>query len=105
LEWTNTAQEAFQNAKRLLAPAVPHQHPSLQAEVSLATAASDTHIRGIMQQKSGDHWWPLGFFSRKLTDMESSYSMFDHELMQQSDIFTIFVKVALFSCGQITNRL
>jgi hypothetical protein len=34
-----------------------------------------------MQQKSGDHWWPLGFFSRKLTDMESSYSTFDHELL------------------------
>jgi hypothetical protein len=34
-----------------------------------------------MHQKSGDHWWPLGFFSRKLTDMESRYSTFDCELM------------------------
>jgi hypothetical protein len=34
-----------------------------------------------MQQKSGDHWRPLGFFSRKLTDMESRYSTFDRELL------------------------
>jgi hypothetical protein len=34
-----------------------------------------------MQQKSGDHWRPLGFFSRKLTDTESCYSTFDRELL------------------------
>jgi hypothetical protein len=34
-----------------------------------------------MQQKSGDCWRPLGFFSRKLTDTESRYSTFDCELL------------------------
>jgi hypothetical protein len=34
-----------------------------------------------MQQKSKDHWQPLGFFSRKLTDTESRYSTFDCELL------------------------
>jgi hypothetical protein len=34
-----------------------------------------------MQQKSGNHWQPLGFFSRKLTDTESRYSTFDRELL------------------------
>jgi hypothetical protein len=52
LEWTASAQEAFQIAKRLLAAAVPLQHPAPNAELSLATDASDTHI--VMQQKSGD---------------------------------------------------
>jgi hypothetical protein len=55
------AQEAFQNAKRLLAAAVPFQHPAPDAELSLATDASDTHIGGVMQQKSGDNCRPLGF--------------------------------------------
>ncbi len=55
-EMDSSAQEAFQNAKRLLAAAVPLQHPAPQAELSLATDASNTHIGGIMQQKSGDHW-------------------------------------------------
>jgi hypothetical protein len=82
LEWTAaSAQEAFQNAKRLLVAAVPLQHPAPNAALSLATHASDTHIGGVMRQTSGDHWWPLGFFSRKLTDTESCYSTFDHELL------------------------
>jgi hypothetical protein len=34
-----------------------------------------------MQQKSGNHWRPLGFFSRKLTDTESCYSTIDRELL------------------------
>jgi hypothetical protein len=63
LEWTTSAQEAFQNAKRLLVAAVPLQHPAPNVELSLATDTSNTHIRGVMQQKSGDHWQPLGFSS------------------------------------------
>jgi hypothetical protein len=59
LEWTATAQDSFQNAKRLLVDAVPLQNPAPNAELSLATDASDIHIRGVMQQKSGDHWRPL----------------------------------------------
>ncbi len=80
LQWTATAQEAFQKTKCLLAAAVPLQHPAPDAELSLATDASDTHIGGVMQQKTKDHWQPLGFFSRKLTDTESRYSTFDREL-------------------------
>jgi hypothetical protein len=81
LQWTVTAQESFQKVKRLLAAAVPLQHPSPTAELSLATDASDTHIGGVMQQKSSNHWRPLGFFSQKLTDTESRYSTFDWELL------------------------
>jgi hypothetical protein len=79
LEWTAVAKEAFQGAKRLLTKVVPFQNPSPQAELSLATDASSPHIGGAMQQKSGDHWRPLGFFSRKLSDRESRYSTFDRE--------------------------
>jgi hypothetical protein len=53
-----------------------------------------------MQQKSGDHWRLLGFFSRKLTAMESCYSTFDHELLAENaaiEHFVIFVKVVLFN--------
>jgi hypothetical protein len=34
------------------------QHPSPTAELSLATDASDTHIGGVMQQKSDNHSTP-----------------------------------------------
>jgi hypothetical protein len=50
LEWTVSAQEAFQEAKCLLATAMPLQHSAPNAELSLATDASDTHIGGVMQQ-------------------------------------------------------
>jgi hypothetical protein len=63
LQWTAPAQEAFKQAKRFLAAVVPLQHPAPNAELSLATDASHTHIGGVMQQKSKDHWQPLGFFS------------------------------------------
>jgi hypothetical protein len=49
LERTASAQEAFQNAKRLLAAAVPLQHPVPHSELSLATDAFDTHSSGVMQ--------------------------------------------------------
>jgi hypothetical protein len=52
-----------------------------QAKLSLANDASDTYIGGVMQQKLGDHWQPLDFFTRKLTDTESRYSTFDCELL------------------------
>jgi hypothetical protein len=81
LEWTVAAQEAFQNAKCLHAVAVSLQHNSLQAELSLATDTANSHIGGVMQQKSGHHRRPLSFFSRKFTDTESCYSTFDPKLL------------------------
>ncbi len=60
---------------------MPLQHPSRQAELSLATDASDSHIGGAMHQKSSDYWRPLGFFSRKLFARESRYCTFDRELL------------------------
>jgi cleavage and polyadenylation specificity factor subunit 1 len=80
LQWAATVQEAFQQAKHLLAAAVPLQHPAPNAELSLATDSSDIHIGGVMQQKSKDNWQPLGF-SSKLTDTKSRYSTFDCELL------------------------
>jgi hypothetical protein len=61
LEWSASAQEAFQNAKCLLAAAMPLQHPAPKAELSLTTDASNTHIGWVMQQKSRDHWRPVHF--------------------------------------------
>jgi hypothetical protein len=80
LQWIVSTQEAFQNAKYLLA-AVPLKHPAPNAELSLAAGASDTHIGGVMQQRSGDLWRLLGFFSRKLTDTEARYLTFDRKLL------------------------
>jgi hypothetical protein len=61
------AKEAFQSTKHLLAAAVPLQHPAPTAELSLATDTSDSYVEGVMQQKPGDHWHPLGFSQKSST--------------------------------------
>jgi hypothetical protein len=58
-------QEAFQNAKCLLAVAVLLKHPSPQAELYLATDTRDTHIGGVMQKKLGEHWCDHLVFSQE----------------------------------------
>jgi hypothetical protein len=80
LKWTVSAQEAFQNAKRFLAVAVPLQHPAADAELSLATDASDTHIGGVIQQKIRR---PLvaTWILFPQTHTESRYSTFDRKLL------------------------
>jgi hypothetical protein len=60
---------------------VPLTHPLPDAVLSLATDASDTHIGGVLQQREGGSWRPLGFFSRKLSAAEHKYSTFDRELL------------------------
>ncbi len=49
LEWTVSAQEAFQNARRLLAAAVPLQHPAPNSELSLATDTSNTYMTLVIE--------------------------------------------------------
>jgi hypothetical protein len=56
VEWTVAAEEADSSS----ATAAPCPH----AELSVTINTSDSHIGGIMLQKSGDHWRPLGFFSQ-----------------------------------------
>ncbi len=45
------------------------------------THASDTHVGAVLQQQVGQHWQPLGFFSKKLSKSEVNYSTFDRELL------------------------
>ncbi len=45
------------------------------------TDASDTHVGAVLQQQVGQHWQPLGFFSKKLSKSEVNYSTFDRELL------------------------
>ncbi len=72
---------AFNKSKQVLAKAVPPAHPALDANISVATDASDTHIGGVLQQQVRGSWQPLGFFSRKLNVAETKYSTFDRELL------------------------
>ncbi len=81
LEWPLAAAAAFGAAKVALKAAVPLAHPALNAVLSLATDASDTHVGGVLQQLTGGRWQPLAFYSKKLSGAGTRYSTFDRELL------------------------
>jgi hypothetical protein len=64
LAWPPAA--AFQVAKDALGAVIPLAHPTPNAVLSLATDASDTHVRGILQELVKGGWQPLTFISKKL---------------------------------------
>jgi hypothetical protein len=60
-------ETSFVAAKAALVATVPLAHPLPRAVLALATNASDTHVGAVLQQQVGQHWQPLGFFSKKLS--------------------------------------
>ena len=72
-----TGQVSFLAIKDALVAAVPLAHPLPYTELLLATNASDNHIEGVLQQQEINGWWPLCFFSKKLSTTERKYSAFD----------------------------
>jgi hypothetical protein len=81
LPWTLDMVTALAAAKAALMAVVPLAHPLPGAILALATDASDTHVGAVLQQQVGQHWQPLGFFSKKLSKSELNYSTFDGELL------------------------
>ncbi|GBO23848.1 Retrovirus-related Pol polyprotein from transposon 412 [Araneus ventricosus] len=81
LNWTDESDQAFQNCINDLKEATHLAHPDSNAAIILMTDASDRAIGGCIQQREGDSWKPLGFFSRKLSTAEQKYSAYDRELL------------------------
>jgi RNase H-like domain found in reverse transcriptase/Reverse transcriptase (RNA-dependent DNA polymerase) len=64
--WTEPMLQAFQAVKDSLCAAVQLAHPDPAAAISLAVDASDWCVGAVLQQKEGDSWRPLSFYSKKL---------------------------------------
>jgi hypothetical protein len=103
LPWTPNMETAFAAAKKALVAAVPLSHPLPGAVLSLAADASDTHVGAVLQQQVGQHWQPLGFFSKKLSKSEVNYSTFDRELLAAVSGIK-HSRAAPSNCRQITNH-
>lgn len=73
--------QAFENCKQSLSKAVLLAYPEPDAELSIATDASDVAIGAVLQQKKKDGWEPIGFFSHKLAPAQVKYSPYDRELL------------------------
>jgi hypothetical protein len=73
---------AFLAARCSLSSSTVLDHPAADAELSLATDASATHVGAVIQQKRPSSGWrPLGFFSAQLDKAQANYSAFDRELL------------------------
>jgi transposase InsO family protein len=81
LGWTEECQAAFVEAKRALSAATTLVHPDAEAELSLATDASSSHVGAVLQQRTRSGWAPLAYYSKKLFSAQRNYSTFDRELL------------------------
>ena len=81
LVWSAAMDSAFLQAKRLLSAVPTLVHPVPGSPISVAVDASESHVGAVFQQRAGESWFPLSFYSRKLTDAEKKYSAFDRELL------------------------
>lgn len=73
--------DAFNKCKHSLSEATLLVHPDSTAELAIQTDASDTAIGAVLQQRQGQEWQPLAFFSRKLSPAQTKYSPYDRELL------------------------
>ncbi|GFO32837.1 Gag Pol polyprotein [Plakobranchus ocellatus] len=81
IEWSAECQASFDEVKKILARSVLLHHPLPDAPTSLTVDASSTAVGAQLEQRQGQSWVPLAFFSRKLSDAEKKYSAFDRELL------------------------
>lgn len=72
---------AFNICKDSLCQAAMLAHPDCNAKLALVTDASDKAMGAVLQQRKGDAWQPLSFFSKKLSPAQQNYSPYDRELL------------------------
>lgn len=80
INWTEDSEESFQLCKRSLSEAALLTHPIPGAHLAIMCDASDRAVGAVLQQRSGDVWQPLSFFSKKLNPAQQKYSAYDKEL-------------------------
>ena len=81
IEWSADCDTAFQKAKEALSKATLLHHPRSNAPTSITVDASNTALGAQLEQRHGESWVPIAFFSRKLSNAEKKYSAFDRELL------------------------
>ena len=74
LTWTDAATKAFHSIKDALADATLLVHPRPNAPTCILTDASSAAVGAVLQQRIGDTWCPLAYFSRKFTPAQTKYS-------------------------------
>ena len=79
--WTESGKKQFELCKSdlLECTMLANFNPDLQ--LALFCDASDIAIGSVLQQKDGNNWQPLAFYSKKLNTAQQNYSTYDKELL------------------------
>ena len=68
-------------------------HPYHDFPSNIMMDASDTAVGAVLQQKVDGQWYPIVFYSKRLTPPETRYSAFDRELLA----VCLAIKLNIFS--------
>ncbi len=83
LDWSPSAQNAFQQLKNLFTTAPILHHPDPDQEFIVEVDASNTGIGAILSQRQGNppKLFPCAYYLRKLNSSEINYDVGDRELL------------------------
>ena len=81
LQWSNDAVTAFTSIKDALTNITLLFHLKPDAPTCIMTDALSIAVGAVLQQRIGEDWHPISYFSRKLKPSETHYSAFDRELL------------------------
>ena len=84
VDWTPTMVHAFEDCKACLSRATILAHPNPSAMFYIFTDASDTAVGAALQQRVGDAWQPLAFYSHKINTALQKYSPYDRKAIKYS---------------------
>lgn len=72
---------SFEALKKVLSNATLLVNPKADAPLCVLVDASNSGVRGILQQLVDGVWQPLSFFSKQLKPTEMKYCTFSQELL------------------------
>ena len=78
-EWTPEATTAVETLKQLVSEAPILKRWEHERPTRIITDASLVGIGAVLEQRHGEQWHPVAFWSRKLKDPETRYSATDRE--------------------------
>ena len=82
LEWNDSAITSFKNLKQALADSPTLSFPSTECnEYQLVSDSSGFAVGSALYQMIDGKPHPVGFYSKKLTDVQRTYSTYDRELL------------------------
>ena len=79
-EWSEECQRAFDTLKQKITTAPALRMPTDTDPFKIETDGSGVGLGAILTQKQDDHWHPIAFISKSLSDTERNYPITDLEL-------------------------